>query len=427
VTWLFYNLLVVVLSPLWVPWMIYRARRRKDKPNWRERTGEYDIAGAPERKRIWIHAVSVGEVIAARPILQELKHTMHDYQIVLSVTTSTGHAVAKPLLGNLIDYLFYFPIDVPRFCMSAMTRVEPCVVAIMETEFWFNFIVSAKAVRSKTCIVNGRVSPKSYQRKKWIKFYYASLFRNIDVCLMQTKEDAERIASLGAKHIEVLGNSKYDEVSLESHRTPWREMMKMDKETYFIVVGSMRGETEEIFMLEALKDLEARILIAPRHIERTKSFVEAARNKGIDIGLRSQEEFNCQWVVLDTFGELASAYSEADVAVVGGSFVPMGGQNLIQPMAVGCPVVCGPYMDNFRQPFQEGVEVGAVRVAKTPESLRQILSDLKDNPEARHKMGEAGKKLVAKNVGAGKRYAMSITKLAQEFQAERIKHNSRNG
>lgn len=425
--WFIYNLLAVALSPLWVPWMILRTKRRKEKPNWQERTGEYEISRNSNRKRIWIHAVSVGEVIAARPILQEIKYLMDDYQIVLSVTTSTGHAMAKPLVGNLIDYLFYLPIDIPRFCMSAMTRVEPSVVAIMETELWFNFIVSAKAIRSKVCLVNGRVSPKSYRRSRWVKFFYASLLRNVDVCLMQTKEDAERIAFLGAQHVEVFGNSKYDEVNLDHQRIPWREKMQVDQNTYFVVVGSMRGEAEETFIIEALKTLDARILIAPRHIERAKSFVEAARNQGVDIGLRSQDQFHSQWVVLDTFGELASVYSEADVAVIGGSFVPLGGQNLIQPMAVGCPVVCGPYMDNFRQPFRDGKEVGAVRVANTPESLLQTLIELKNDPKARQRMGEAGKKLVAKNVGAAKRYAMAIEKLAQEFQTERIKHNSNNG
>ena len=416
--WILYNFLLTLLAPVWVPWMIIRSKRRREQPNWRERTGEYDIPRKEDRKRIWIHAVSVGEVIASRPILRELRKELPDYEIVLTCTTSTGHEVAKPMVGSLINYLFYFPIDVPRFCVAAMIRVEPAVVVIMETELWMNFLSAAKMTRAKTCIANGRISERSFRRAIPLRFFYRALLRNVDECFMQTEADYGRIKALGASTASVLGNSKYDEASAPDMKINWQTELELREGCALVVVGSARAE-EEDFILEALHGTNARILFAPRHIERAAAVAEKARAAGFETGLRSAGQNGKKLVILDTFGELASAYAFADLAVVGGGFADLGGQNLIQPLAAGCPVICGPHMRNFLEPFEAGIAEGAVRVASTSAELRSQVREVLDGAELRRCMSAAGRELVARNQGAAKRYAMAVAELARGFEASR--------
>lgn len=414
--WFLYNVVLILTAPIWVPWMLWRASRRSEKPNWRERTGEYEIAKRSDRKRIWVHAVSVGETIAARPILQELRAELSDYEIVLTTTTSTGQAIAKGLLGSLTDHVFYFPIDVFRFCVAAMTRVEPAVVVIMETELWPNFLTAAKITNAKTCIANGRISERSFAKAKWLRFLYRSVFLKVDRVFMQTEADAERARFLGARHVEVLGNSKYDEAAAPAP-FDWPRELDLGQEK-LIVVGSARGEFEERLLIEGLRGVPARVVFAPRHVERAADVVSAAEAAGFEAGRRSQGENTAPFLVLDTMGELASLYPHADVAIIGGGFDKLGGQNLIQPMAVGVPVVCGPNMKNFREPYEQGLDAGAVVTASTAEEVRAEVLRLLGDDGLRQRMGESGRRLVAQNTGASARYAQAIADLARQFARE---------
>lgn len=413
---LLYNVLIFVTSPIWALWMWLRTRKRNEAPNWRERLGNYEIPRKGDRKRIWVHAVSVGEVIAARPILSEVRAQLPDYEIVLTCTTSTGHSVARGLVGKTIDYLFYFPIDVPRVCMNALTRVEPAVVAIMETELWFNFLYVAKSIRCKTCVLNGRISEKSFARSRWATFFYGAIFRNIDAALMQTEDDAERARYFGAAAVRVLGNSKYDESGDNAQTTDWRQELQLFENEPLIVCGSIRGAEEARFVLEALSGIGARIVFAPRHIEAAAEILEIAKNLGFTTGLRSKAENSAGFLILDTFGELGGIYPFADIAIIGGGFSDLGGQNIIQPMAAGCPVICGPNMRNFREPFESGKSAGALKVARTPLELRESVEALLRDEQLRQRMGAAGRELVASNQGASKRYADEIARLAREFE-----------
>lgn len=404
--WALYNVLLIVTAIFWVPWMILRTWKRKQKPSWKERGGEYNIGPTRKQGRIWIHAVSVGEVIAARPILLELKRLLPEHEFVLTCTTSTGHSVAQPLIGNLIDYLFYFPIDIPKFCMAALTRVSPSVVVIMETELWLNFLTCAKAIGCVTCLANGRISDKSFSRARFFRFFYRAVFNKVDRALMQTELDAERARFFGVRTVSVFGNSKYDEAA------PADAVSIKKGELPLIVVGSARGEFEEDLIIEALKGVAAHIVFAPRHIERAQDIATKAERAGWQVGFRSKNE-NAQFLILDTFGELAGVYKIADLAIIGGGFAPLGGQNIIQPMAAGCPAICGPHMKNFREPFEEGRNAGAIRVASTSSELRNEVELLLRDKKLREQMGNAGKKLVAKNLGAAKRYANAIAEMAR--------------
>ncbi len=409
---LLYNCLLTVLAPIWLVWMLLRAKARKDSPNWSERQGQYLLSPRKDGPRVWIHAVSVGEVIAAMPILQELRNQAPDLEIVLSVTTSSGHQTARERASELFDHLVYVPIDVARFALSAMQRVQPDVLAIMETELWMNLLWAAKTFDARTLLINGRISDRSFRRSRWIAFFYKSLLGRMDRCLMQSARDAERIRRLGAKEVEVLGNSKFDQAAAGAvvDAAKLRRELGLPDDKPVIVVGSTRGAAEENLVLDAIAQVGlARLSVvhAPRHLETAPDLAERVAKRFGTVALRSEGETG-PYLILDSYGELASVYAVADIAVVGGGFERLGGQNLIQPLAVGKPVLHGPYMGNFRDVASEAVACGASEIARSSDELASALTRLIADPEERHRWGEAAHKLVETNLGASARYAAAI-------------------
>lgn len=414
---LLYNLLLTLFSPFWVPWMIWRTRRRQDPPDWAQRQGDYPIKPDKAARRVWVHAVSVGEVMAALPILSRLRTKLPEFEIVLSVTTSSGHRTAQDKAKPYIDHLVYFPIDTPRFQLAAMSRVRPKAVAIMETELWFNFLWAAKTFDVETLLVNGRISDRSFPRARLFRFFYAAMLAKVDRCLMQSERDAERIRALGAAEAEVIGNCKFDEAAegLDADPAEWREMLGLSTDRPVLVIGSTRSEDEERLVLDAVQSVgidRLQVVHAPRHIERAEALArEAARRFG-SAARRSQGETG-SYLILDSYGELNRVYSAADVVVIGGGFDNLGGQNLIQPLAHGKPVLHGPHMQNFRDVADAAREAGASEVCSTAEALAAAIKALLDDPERRRSMGEAARDLVARNGGASERYAEAIAAAAR--------------
>lgn len=411
---LVYNLLITILSPLWVPWMLFRASRRKEAPNWKERQGNYDLKPNKDRPRAWVHAVSVGEVMASLPILKQLKALRPDLEVVLSVTTSSGHHTAREHAVDLYDHLVYFPIDVPRFQLAAMSRVRPAIVAVMETELWFNFLWAAKAFGAKTLLINGRISDRSFRRSKYVRFFYAALLKFMDRCLMQTEGDAERIKALGGQNVDVFGNSKFDQAidGLDAKPNEWKLLLGLPDDVPIVVIGSTRGEDEEKFVLDALEQVgidKIAVVHAPRHLERVPDLEKEARSRFGEVSLRSSGEGG-RYIILDSYGELAKVYAVADLVIIGGGFANFGGQNLLQPLAHGKPVLHGPYMQNFKEVAKAAQEIGASIVCSTPGELGATVAALLQDPDKRASMGEAGKAFVRANEGASRRYAEAIAK-----------------
>ncbi len=409
---LLYNFLLTLFSPFWVPWMLWRSARRKQKPNWAERQGNLPIPRDKNARRVWLHAVSVGEVVAALPILKELRGLLPGHEIVLSVTTSSGHATARDQALPLVDHLVYFPLDVVRFQLAAMARVRPEVVALMETELWFNFLWAAKEMGATTLLVNGRVSDRSFPRAMRVRAFYRALLRNVDRCLMQSPTDVKRIVALGARSVECLGNAKFDQAleGLEADPTAWRAELGLPEGRPVIVIGSTRGEEEEAFVLDALQRLgleRVAVVHAPRHLERVPMLAEAVRERCCTPGLRSKGEGGA-YVILDTYGELSQVYAVADVVVVGGGFANHGGQNILQPLAHGKPVLHGPHMQNFADVAAGAAAAGATRVCACPAELAAAMRELVDTPSCRAKMGAAARAFVAASAGASRRYAEAI-------------------
>lgn len=413
---LLYNILLTIFSPLWVPWMLWRTAKRKEKPNWAERQGNFDLKPRKDRQRVWIHAVSVGEVMAALPILREVKARLPEHEIVLSVTTSSGHQTARDKTEGLVDHLVYFPLDVARFQLAAMQRVQPSVVAIMETELWMNFLWAAKVFGAHTLLLNGRISDRSFPRSSKLKFFYRVLLAQVDRCLMQTPKDAERILALGAKSAEIFGNCKYDQAAeQDGGERDWRAELGLIADRPVLVIGSTRSSEEEDFVLEALRLFgldRLAIVHAPRHLERAEAL--AAKVPGSWRRSQGTPPAPVSYVVLDSYGELGSVYAIADMVLIGGSFVDHGGQNLLQPLAHGKPVLHGCYMQNFRDVAEAARLAGATNEADTPVELAAQIEFLLSHPAERAAMGEAARKLVEANLGASARYAEAVAEAARE-------------
>jgi 3-deoxy-D-manno-octulosonic-acid transferase len=412
---LLYNLLLTLLAPLWAPWMWWRTARRRERPVWRERFGEYPFRGRPGATRVWVHAVSVGEVVAALPVLRALRAQAPEAEITLTVTTSSGHQTAREKAGGLFDHLAYFPIDVARFQLAALTRVRPHVVAIFETELWFNFLWTAKAIGCRTVLVNGRLSDRSYPRARMLRFFYRPVLRMVDRVLAQTDRDRDRFAALGAAKGETYGNCKFDQALEGVHADPekWRRELGLRAGLPVVVVGSTRGQEEERLVVEALRGLPGagcQVVHAPRHLERAEALAAASGGARRSLGQTGE------YLVLDTYGELDEAYSVADVVIVGGGFANHGGQNILQPLAHGKPVLHGPHMQNFADVARAAADAGATRTCATAAELREALESLLADGEARARMGRAARAFVAAHAGASERYAAAI--LAEVPRAE---------
>ncbi|MBS1706615.1 MAG: hypothetical protein JST40_12135 [Armatimonadetes bacterium] len=416
--YILYNTLLFFAAPIWLPWMWIRSRARKEAPNWKERRGHYFFQLSPKTPRVWIHAVSVGEVMAALPILEAIKSRHDPPEIVLSVTTSSGHATAREKASEWVDRLVYFPIDLALFQLTAVASVRPRVVAIMETELWFNFLWASKSLEATTMLINGRISDRSFPRSMKLRFFYRSMLAMLDRAMMQTEEDARRIRALGAVNSEVTGNCKYDQgvVAPKKSAEEWRTELGIQESEKVVVVGSTRGIDEDELVLAALASFVqggVRVVYAPRHLERAPEVIEIGRKHGLpEPALRSKAETG-PWMVLDTFGELSEVYQVADLAIIGGGFGNYGGQNLIQPLAVGVPVIHGPHMQNFRDAGEQATRVGASRICATVDELRHTLQLLLKDPATRNKMAEAGKEMVRASMGASKVYADEICRAAQ--------------
>lgn len=426
VFWL-YNILLIVLMPVWVPAMILRSRKRKVAPNFRERFGQLEILMERKGPRMWIHAVSVGEVIAAVPMLAELRKMDPECQVVLSVTTSSGHETATKLAlsKGLINHLVYFPVDLPYATLSALGRVRPDCVAIMETELWLNFLWAAKTVRAKTLVVNGRISDRSFHKSAHWAFFYRAIYRYLDFAAMQTQKDADRAVTLGCLNAQVFGNTKIDEaiMSAQADRALWRQELGLKDDELLIVVGSTRGFEECKFVVDSLAEVPRanwKVVHAPRHLEDADALTDYARQKIGNVARRSLGESG-DYLVLDTYGELASVYAAGDIAIIGGGFGAFGGQNLIQAMAAHLPILHGPNFANFQEAVQLATEARCNRVVKTEAELASAVQELLLDETLRREMGDRAWNAIAPEQGASRRYAELILSSAREVVAQRAK------
>ncbi|HKN18295.1 MAG TPA: 3-deoxy-D-manno-octulosonic acid transferase [Dissulfurispiraceae bacterium] len=401
----FYAAALVFLLPI-----EYLKRPAEFRKRWlRERCGLYAETQFICRP-IWIHAVSVGEVIASVPLIKKIKQRHPSLEIVISTVTDTGQKVALEQAGAYAG-IIYVPFDLPFAIKKALQHIRPSAFIIMETELWPHIIRILKESDVPVVLLNGRLSERSYQGYRKLGFFIRTVLRNISLLCVQDDVYAARFMDLGAppERIKVVGSFKFD-TRPSSDVPEWTEALCGP-----VIIAGSTHETEEELVLDAYKRLKTylpslNLVIAPRHPGRFKTVEELAKKMGLEYFKRSElkvgfPDSTCPAsgivVILDVMGELSAVYGAADIAVMGGSFIQHGGQNPLEPAFWGKAVVCGPHMENF--PFiGEFYSHGGAVKAEGPR-LYNVLKDLLDSPERMRRMGSTAKKLYEKNAGAVER------------------------
>jgi len=358
---------------------------------------------------VWIHAVSVGEVLVAKNFIKGFAAKYPERRIVLSTTTTTGNAIARKVLDkNIVK--FYFPLDFSFVTRRVVRLINPSAVAIMETEIWPNFILELSRRGIPVAIINGRLSERSFKGYRRVRFFFGKVLRKINLFCMQTAADAERIKALAgsAENVKVTGNMKFD---AETSGDPRGRRMATPGvaggfEAPLLIAGSTHSGEEEI-VLEVYKELlrefpDLRLLIAPRHIDRAGAVKKLVKQMGFK-----------KVSVLDTLGELARLYEHATVVFMGGSFVKRGGHNIVEPAFFARAIVFGPHMFNFRSMVKTFLEHNAaLRVANKEELLNTLRGLFRDKGK-RASLGGNAKELLEKAKGATERNIREVAGLVR--------------
>ena len=419
-----YSLAIIGYAMLRAPWLLYDAvRHRKYIGTLGERWGRLPASINPRGlPSIWIHAVSVGEVLATRALIPALRDRYPDYPLWLSTTTETGRAAARGLDG--VDGLFYFPFDLSPVVARVLDRVRPQVFVMVDTELWPTLLRHCRRRGVKTMLVNGRISDRSYPRYRLVRPFFRHVLADVDRCCAQSEESGRRLIHLGASptRVTVTGNLKFDTVPHFDSRLPFvrdgvlRAFRIPEGQTVVIAASTHAGE--ETPVLDAFArirrvDPTALLVVAPRHPERCGEVTALAVRFGLETVRRSELVVDgvprAAVVVLDTVGELATLFQIATVVFLGGSLVPAGGHNVLEPAAWGKPVVFGPHMENFAEIAELFLTNRAACQIPSADALGPILSTLLSDPVQRAALGAAARALVGSQQGATDR---TLTALA---------------
>lgn len=410
-----YTLAFVLLSPMFV------LRRNKYAAGFMQRFGSLPEFKQDERPVIWIHCVSVGETNAARPLVEKIFEQYPNYRLVVSTTTKTGQEHAKTLFAKDADLIFYFPFDWKFVVKKVLKKIKPKVVLIMETEIWLNFLRETHRSGSRIFIINGRLSEKSLKRYSWIKKTMRRVLRNLDAALMQTNADAKRLLQLGInpQKVKVTGNFKFDQQKAidENYLTSYfRERFGFNEDSPLIVAASTH-EPEEKWILEAFKKVYKsdvpnlpRLMIVPRHPERFAEIADLIKTTGFSWTKRTSalnlEDEIADIILLDSIGELRSIYPLAEIVFVGGSLIPHGGQNVIEPALEKKAIVTGNFMINFQAIAKEFAEQNAfiqlpnLRENQVVDELVKAFEKLLKDESLRKSLAQNAFQVLQKNRGA---------------------------
>ena len=416
---------LVLSSPFWLWKML---RRGKYREGLRERLGD-----VPERLGlnkptaagcIWVHAVSVGELLAVSRLVGQLKERWPQRRIIISTSTATGQQLARERFGS--DNVFFFPLDLNSALRPYFEQLGPWLIILAETEIWPNFLRLARQCGAKIAVVNARLSDRSYPRYKFFRRLLQPVLRNIDLFLAQSAEDGRRLVAVGVvpENVQVSGNLKYDaDVAGPAAATPLAEQLRgwIPNDTPVIVCGSTM-EGEENLLLKALQTIWAShprtlMVIAPRHPERFEEIASQLAASEIKFWRRtswsSAERPSPGVFLLDSIGELSSLYSLATLAFVGGSLAPRGGHNILEAAQFGVAILTGPYTYNFRDITRLFQQEDALRVVNTSDLAKVMLELLGDDQE-RQQLGLRAGAVLASQAGATARTMAALENLMGE-------------
>ena len=433
-----------------LPYFLYQAFcNKKYLNNFRERLGDLpDALQGDGRPTIWIHAVSVGETLAAHPLVIALRDRFPACRFIFSTTTATGQAVARSRISEAEGFCYY-PFDWRFSVRKALNTIQPSVVVLMESELWPNFLRECKARQIPVVVANGRVSDRSFRRSQTFAFWFRRMTANVTRFLMQSEADAARIQALGATPEQVLvsGNIKYDigktkdAVAMDANARLIEADFALSRTPLIIAGSSCDGEEELILaaFAEVRKEMDdVRLLLAPRHPERFDAVAKLLDSSRFQFVRRSAYAHEVEWaglgqlaslpatknpahkadiVLLDSIGELASLYRFASVVFVGGSLVPKGGHNILEPALEAKPIIVGPYMENFREIAAEFlrheavVQLQGANDTELVAALRAAILELLTDEERAQTLGNRARTAVDANRGATAKTVAVIAEL----------------
>jgi 3-deoxy-D-manno-octulosonic-acid transferase len=432
-----YRLLTASSSLVLVPliWVHHRLRG-DDFQRFFQRMGTYPntIAEALQgRPRIWIHAVSVGEVGVAAAIAKALRRRYPGSAIALSSIREQGLARARELLGE-IAACFFAPLDLVGPTRKALQVIQPDILVLLETEIWPNLIVGARRTGARIVIANGRISSRSIRRYRKVRSLMRYTLSHVDAFSMISSKDAHRIQLLGAPahRVGVNGNAKFDcpDPLVDMNAGRWAgRLYGVQSQTPVFVAGSTRNP-EEQFILDAFIKIRSHhpgavLIIAPRHIERTPQIAQWVADRGLRCQLRTtldgvRQPRTAPVVILDTIGELSATYSVANMVFCGGSLVPKGGQNIMEPAMWGKPVCYGPSMDDFADARQMIQSSGGGVMVRNAEELAATVIQWLQHPRKAIAAGQAARQAILPHRGAAQKHADVICRLLADSPAGRI-------
>lgn len=414
-----YSLALALILVASSPWWLWRmATTDKYRQGLAERLGlvpariRSRLTGSPV---LWLHAVSVGEVLAASRLIEELTARLPGHRVLISTTTRTGQTLARERFGA--DRVFYFPLDFAFAVRSWLRVLRPRMLVLLETEFWPRVISECCDREIDIVVVNARISDRSWPRYQRLAFFWKTLLSGVSLALAQSELDAERLRALGPPDVRVAGNLKFDIRAAKPAAVTAALREHLPAGVPVLVCGSTLAGEEDL-LLSALPPGVVTIL-APRHPERFRSVAEILERRGLPWLRRSA------WIespapvlagtvfLLDSIGELASVYSLATAAFVGGSLVPMGGHNPLEPAQFAVPVVMGPSYENFRGIVDLLHRDNAIRIAP-PGELKSALAGLLSGSPDNQAMGERGGEVFAAEAGATERALEAVLALLQE-------------
>lgn len=434
-----YTVLSFLTGMLLLPLLPFVVCRRKYRHRLLQRLG-FGLAGqlaapaprSPTAPTFWIHALSVGEVTSALPLVRGLRKSFPEARLVFSATTSAGAQVADQLLAPLVDALIAGPLDLGPVVPFFIKTIKPSLFILVETDFWPHWLHCLQRNRIPTLLVNGRISQHSFAHYQRFDFLCRPMFRSFTLLSMQTAGDTEKMASLGVAtdRIITLGNLKFDTSQTPAHPTidtPDRQAKAFygfnASAPLWICGSTHRGEEQPLFQtfLQLRRTLPAlQLLIAPRNIERADEIVALGHTCDLDCRKWTEaKHIKGSILILDTIGELAGCYAMADTVFIGGSLVPQGGHNPIEPASAGIPVLFGPHMEDFAEIAAALVHSGGARQVASPAALQAALHQLLTDQALLKAMAGAARACVRAHQGVVSRHLETVTSLLSRNPCDR--------
>jgi 3-deoxy-D-manno-octulosonic-acid transferase len=408
---LLYNIGLLLAAPVILAVLLAKPRCRPgflQRMGWHIHPSDRHTIASP---LVWIHAVSLGEVVAATPLVKALHERHPECRYIVTTVTETGREAVEQRLGGIAEHR-YAPLDFPWAVARMIRSLRPVLYVFVETELWPNLLWTLRAQDVPSVLVNGRLSSRSFGRQDLpvIRSLYRSILQTLTLCLMQSDRDRQRIVALGAEpsRAHVTGNIKFDQPLPDVRsRESLRQSFGLDEHEQLMLAGSTHAGEEELLVSayrHIVKTYPTTVLmLAPRHIERADRVETVLREAGFAVQRRSriqEKQSGPRVIILDTRGELSRAYRDAVVAFVGGTLVPVGGHNLLEPAVWGIPVMFGPHTDHCAEVAALLSEAGGGRRVMGVEDLVTSLEEWLGQPETRHRMGQVARQVVLDNQGA---------------------------